>query len=118
MYRNEVPVAYPEFDVRGSRVVSVLDDFGESLEPIVRERFRARSGAIKSVLEYSRRLLEESGEFLDGRPRLGFIPSLEIDRRPGIIEQELRSLFWCEASVAGWRVTTVSALALGSEGQF
>jgi hypothetical protein len=118
MYRNEVPVAYPEFDVRGSRVVSVLDDFGESLEPIVRERFRARSGAIKSVLEYSRRLLEESGEFLDGRPRLGFIPSLEIDRRPGIIEQELRSLFRCEASVAGWRETTVSALALGSEGQF
>ena len=81
----------------------------------MRERFRTRSGAIKSVLEYSWRLLEESGEFLDGRPRLGFIPGLEIDRRPGIIEEELRSLFRCEASVVGWRETTVSALAFGSD---
>src|SRR6266536_135875 len=71
------------------------------------ERFRTRSGAIESVPEYSWRLLEESGEFLDGRPRLGFIPGLEIDRRPGIIEENLRRLFRFEA--------TVSALAFGSD---
>jgi hypothetical protein len=115
MYRNEVPIAYPELDIRCSRVVSVLDDLGESLEPIVRERFRTRSGTIESVFEHAWRLLEESGELLDCRPRLGFIPGLEIDRRPGIIEEELRRLFRCEASVAGWRKTTVSAPALGSD---
>jgi hypothetical protein len=71
------------------------------------ERFRARPGAIESVLEYSWRLLEESGEFLHGGPRLGFIPGLEIDHRPGITEEDLRRLFRFEA--------TVSALALGSD---
>jgi hypothetical protein len=77
------------------RVVSVLDDFGEPLEPIMGECFRARSGAIESILEYSWRLLEEPGEFLNGGPRLGFIPGLEINRCPGIIEKELRRLFRC-----------------------
>ena len=39
---------------------------------------------------------------------------LEIDRRPGIIEEELRRLFRCEASVVGWREAPISALAFGS----
>ena len=43
------------------------------------------------------------------------MPGLEIDRRPGIIEEELRRLFRYEASVVGWREATVSALAFGSD---
>jgi hypothetical protein len=86
MDSNQATVDDLEFNECRVRVVGILDDLGDALEAITRQRLRTSAGTIQSVPENSWSALKETGKFLNGPARLSFIRSFKVDRCPRIVE--------------------------------